>query len=77
MWPNAVNYVQSIFWETHSRSVREQILGFCGTQRFIAVSHKLRNKALFWLDKTSARNRNLEVPVYFLKAKQGYKVRKM
>jgi hypothetical protein len=26
---------------------------------------------------TSARNGNLEVPVYFLKAKQGYNVRKM
>jgi hypothetical protein len=26
---------------------------------------------------TGARNGNLEVPVYFLKAKQGYIVRKM
>jgi hypothetical protein len=26
---------------------------------------------------TGARNENLEVPVYFLKAKQGYTVRKM
>jgi hypothetical protein len=25
----------------------------------------------------SARNRNVEVPAYFLKAKQGYSVRKM
>jgi hypothetical protein len=31
----------------------------------------------FKLSLTSARNGNLEVPVYFLKAKQGYIVRKI
>jgi hypothetical protein len=51
--------------------------GVCGPLLNICISQNMYVCTYIYISCVSARNGNFEVPVYFLKAKQGYTFRKM